>query len=362
LNGTVVVDESMLTGESRPVRKFPLKKLAGSVYKGLSSKHTLYAGTSVLQTEPESGEACPSGTRRFQATAVVTSTGANTFKGEMIRSILYLQPIQFTFDMEMRIVFLLLFSWAAVASFLIFLLTGSSGGGWFYAMCSFVMVVSPLLPAMLLIGQTIGARRLAAKDINCLQVRRVLLAGKVSVACFDKTGTLTKQGLQFNDAQAIHSSKHTGLPSFSRSHREVSKLPHLIQVALASAHSVTMLEGKAVGNPVDLEMFTASKWRIVPSSSTETDNASNESSSVTVESPDGKRAQILRVMAFEHRLMRMLVVVRDVSSGIVHVFCKGSFETIRDLSDPDSLPDRFDHRRLQGMPLRVCQGLKGNRR
>jgi cation-transporting ATPase 13A3/4/5 len=48
-------------------------------------------------------------------------------------------------------------------------------------------ILSPLLPAVLVIGQAIAAERLAKKGIMCVDLQRITLAGKVKVFCFDKT-------------------------------------------------------------------------------------------------------------------------------------------------------------------------------
>ena len=108
-----------------------------------------------------------------------------------------------------------------------------------------------------------------------------------------------------------------------------------------------MLDGKPVGAPVDVEMFSSSKWRMLSSSDTSHADEAEAAAAATVmlEScrDPSKKAEILRVFAFEHTLMRMSVIVRDLNTGIVHTFCKGSFESIKNLCDEECLPDRFDH-------------------
>ena len=142
LYGTVVVDESMLTGESRPVRKFAVDRTPGAQHDRKDSKRTLFAGTTVLQTEREHGAAtvCASGTAKYASAAVVTATGAHSLKGRMLRSILYPQEIAFTFDKELNVVVAMLGFWGLASAILCAAFTNANAeessfqAAWFCAM------------------------------------------------------------------------------------------------------------------------------------------------------------------------------------------------------------------------------------
>ena len=79
----------MLTGESIPVMKSSLPFAGTDVYsdKG-SEKHTLFGGTSVVQTRPVGDQ---------PVWGLVKNTGFLTTKGSLIRDILYPKPIKFKF-------------------------------------------------------------------------------------------------------------------------------------------------------------------------------------------------------------------------------------------------------------------------
>ena len=91
LNGNVIVNESMLTGESVPETKIAVANTnSKNVDSGLNkvnekehSKHLLFGGTQVIQTRSFGDE---------KVKAVVYKTGFNTTKGVLIRSILYPKP------------------------------------------------------------------------------------------------------------------------------------------------------------------------------------------------------------------------------------------------------------------------------
>ena len=92
ISGNVIVNESMLTGESVPVTKTPLpmSKDPSEKYDSKEhAKHTLFCGTKVIQTRFYDGA---------KVKAVVLRTGFCTAKGELVRSIMFPKPVDFKFN------------------------------------------------------------------------------------------------------------------------------------------------------------------------------------------------------------------------------------------------------------------------
>ena len=93
LNGNVIANESMLTGESVPVTKTGLNHSKEQTKLCIKSdaRHILFSGTQLIQTRYYSNE---------KIKALVTRTGFNTTKGELIRSILFPKPVEFRFNRD----------------------------------------------------------------------------------------------------------------------------------------------------------------------------------------------------------------------------------------------------------------------
>jgi Ca2+-transporting ATPase len=171
-SSNLMVDESMLTGESAPVAKHaaPADAAAGSVF----------AGTLVTQ-----------GTAR----GVVVATGARSALGKIGKSLANLggedTPIQAE---TRRIVTFVACAGLALAA-LLALGYGLLRGGWLHALLAgltLAMAVIPEeLPVVLTLFLGLGAWRLSRENVLARNVPAVELLGATTVLCVDKTGTLT---------------------------------------------------------------------------------------------------------------------------------------------------------------------------
>ncbi|KAG0829246.1 hypothetical protein G6F19_007837 [Rhizopus arrhizus] len=308
LKGDIVVDESSLTGEPLPIRKFPLRADVDDLFdaQSLSGKtHSLFAGTIVKQAlDPVSGQ---------PASALVLKTRTDTEKGQLVQRILFPQPVSFIFNEQLKLVFCLLLIWALVLlGFGVWWLGGTGMTAWFYGTICAAQVMNPLLPAILVVGQSIASRRLRQKSVFCVDLPRILMAGKVQVFCFDKTGTLTKEGLEYHGVYPVQNN------TFEAFKDQFSLLSDLLKTGLSSCHSVTRLDGQYIGNPVDIVLFETTQAELT--------------SKKDITTADGIRLQVIQQHEFQHARASMSVVVKDLETGHVHLFCKGSFETLATLS------------------------------
>lgn len=127
------------------------------------------------------------------------------------------------------------------------------------------VVVPPALPATLSIGTSFSVGRLRKMGIFCISPSRVNVSGKVNVVCLDKTGTLTEDGL---DILGIRSLDRTG-SQFGELISEVNDLPlgsgagkASFLYALATCHSLKVVDGEVIGDPLDAKMFEFTRWTL----------------------------------------------------------------------------------------------------
>lgn len=143
------------------------------------------------------------------------------------------------------------------------------------------VVVPPALPATLSIGTTFAIGRLRKLGIFCISPNRVNVAGKINVVCFDKTGTLTEDGL---DIMGVRCTDRSG-DMFGELLTDINDLPTTSNTgkasflhALATCHSLKVIDGQVMGDPLDAKMFEFTSWAIEEGKVGASKSGSNENS------------------------------------------------------------------------------------
>lgn len=332
LSGTVVVNESSLTGEAMPIRKFALHN-DDSEYDmmGSSKNNTLFAGTLVSQVTP-------SADGKGRAYALALRTGISSEKGMLIHKILYPSPVSFIFNEHIKLAICILLAWGGVAFALSLWWMGRGNiTSWFYGVFIISEIFSPLLPASFTINQSVSAARLRAKKILCLDLPRINLSGKVRIFCFDKTGTLTREGLEFYGSVASPNDLSARFPERIE---DSLKMDRTLAMGIATCHAVTKVHDQYIGNPVDIESFNAMKWELQPPA----DPSYLDTLTPPPTDPNDKPepVHVVRRFEFVHARASQSVAVLDPSNNHVHVFLKGSFERVKNLSVQESIPAEYD--------------------
>uniref|UniRef100_A0A7N8Y9K0 Polyamine-transporting ATPase 13A3 n=1 Tax=Mastacembelus armatus TaxID=205130 RepID=A0A7N8Y9K0_9TELE len=338
ISGTCIVNESMLTGESVPVTKTSLPSSgedAASTYNVEDHKrHILFCGTHVIQTRFYTGEL---------VTAVVVRTGFSTEKGQLVRAILYPKPTDFKLYRD--------------AYLFLLCLVGVAGIGFVYTVVLNVMnevpaktiivesldiitiAVPPALPAAMTAGIVYAQQRLKRIGIFCISPQRINICGQLNLVCFDKTGTLTEDGLDLWGIQRAEDGSFC--PPESDAAKE-SLVNSTFVACMATCHSLTKIEGKLSGDPLDLKMFNATGW--VLEEATEEETALHNPIMPTVvrpPKPSSCEIGIVRQFPFSSVQQRMSVVVRRLGQKHMDAYLKGAPEIVASLCEQHTVPQSF---------------------
>jgi Mg2+-importing ATPase len=173
------VSQGSLTGESLPVEKNhdPQIKEESSPTELMN---TCFMGTSV-----ESGT----------STAVVVTTGLQTYLGSMAHSITEERP-QTSFDQGLNRFTWLMMQFMAVMVPLVFFINGFTKHDWkgafFFALAVAVGLTPEMLPMIVSVCLSKGALAMSRKKVIVKRLNSIQNFGAMDVLCTDKTGTLTE--------------------------------------------------------------------------------------------------------------------------------------------------------------------------
>jgi Ca2+-transporting ATPase len=166
---TLLLDESLLTGESVPVAKAP------------DEKTKLFSGTLVV-----SGHGL----------AEVTATGAHTEIGRIGGSLAKEQRGRSGLQKEVTVVVRTMAIIGVLLALGLVLIRAFSGTPWLASVLSGVTLAMALLPeefpVVLTVFLALGARRIAKEKVLTRNINAVETLGAMQVLCTDKTGTLTQ--------------------------------------------------------------------------------------------------------------------------------------------------------------------------
>lgn len=203
----LLINESLLTGESVPVRKVPCNGVMDMHPPGGDSLPSVYSGTLIVQG---------------QGVAQVTSTGAKTEIGKIGKRLETLKTEDTPIQNESRI---FVRNLALVGAFLcatVVIIYGFTRLDWlngFLAGITLAMAILPEeIPVVLTIFLALGAWRISQKRVLTRRSYAIQAIGSATVLCVDKTGTLTMN--QMSVSQIFTDNKFYNVQS-----NEINPLP-----------------------------------------------------------------------------------------------------------------------------------------
>lgn len=282
VEGTAIVNEAMLSGESTPLLKDSIQLRPADARfdpEGLDKNSFLWGGTKVLQVthgnadqeKPKLASGVPAPPDNG-AMAIVTKTGFETSQGNLVRTMIYSTERVSANNAEALFFILFLLVFAIAASWYVWDegVRKDRKRSKLLLDCVLIVtsVVPPELPMELSLAVNTSLAALAKLAIFCTEPFRIPYAGRVDVACFDKTGTLTGEdlvvegiaGLALGHAE-IHDKKESdGAHSTMIPVMEASMETKLV---LATAHALVKLdEGEIVGDPMEKATLSSLGWNL----------------------------------------------------------------------------------------------------
>ncbi len=176
----MTVDESLLTGESVPVRKVPWETGQQASRPGGDDLPFVYSGTLVV---------------KGQGIARVEATGIHTEMGKIGKALKSVETEQTPLQKETGRLVRQLAILGALMCLIVIVVYGLTRGNWLNGLLAGITLAMAMLPeefpVVLTVFLALGAWRISQKRVLTRRVPAVETLGSATILCVDKTGTLT---------------------------------------------------------------------------------------------------------------------------------------------------------------------------
>ncbi|EMC96368.1 hypothetical protein BAUCODRAFT_33696 [Baudoinia panamericana UAMH 10762] len=352
VEGSAIVNEAMLSGESTPVLKDSIQLRPADARiepEGLDKNAFLWGGTKVLQVQhgtasEDAQDTIPqiaSGVSPAPdkgALAVVIKTGFETNQGALVRTMIYSTERVSANNVEALLFILFLCVFAIAASWYVWNegVKQDRKRSKLLLDCVLIItsVVPPELPMELNLAVNTSLAALSKFAIFCTEPFRIPYAGRVDIACFDKTGTLTGEDLVVDGIAGLRLGDKEAESEPDGAQTELTKVNETgleTALTLATAHALVRLEeGDVVGEPMEKATLESLGWSLGKNDTLSAKPSAGKAQGSEI-------VQIKRRFQFSSALKRQssvaTAIVTDRLTGkkVVNTFvgAKGAPETIR---------------------------------
>jgi P-type Ca2+ transporter type 2C len=182
------VDESILTGESVPVRKLPGNESLAMQRPSGEDKPYVYSGTIVVHG---------------QGIAIAKAIGINTEIGKIGKSLQQVKEERTLIQQETGDIVKAVFVVALMLSALVIVVYGFTRHNWLSGFLSGITLAMAMLPeefpVVLTIFLVLGAWRISKNNVLTRKIAAIETLGAATVLCVDKTGTLTQNKMSIKE-------------------------------------------------------------------------------------------------------------------------------------------------------------------
>ncbi len=212
----VTADESILSGESMPVRKMVGENAQGNKFKrpGGDDLPFLYSGSLIVHG---------------QGLARVVSIGSDTEMGKIGKALGEIHEEETLLQKETGKLVRAIFGIALLLCVMVVVIYGWTRGNWLESILSGISLAMAMLPeefpVVLTIFLALGAWRISKKNVLTRKAAAVETLGSSTVLCVDKTGTLTQNRMSikklFNGREFYDIPERLGAPLPEKFHEVI---------------------------------------------------------------------------------------------------------------------------------------------